>query len=531
MRLTESSVAIRPRPAWEAIDLGILLAREHRFLLMTSWAIVTLPLFTLLSVVLWDYPSLAIFLFWWLKPAYERLPLLILSQALFGSAPTLKQALKAWPATLRNQLLPSLLWRRLSLSRSFHLPVQQLENLSGTERALRINLLDLKDSWAARLLTIAGAHLECSLWIGLIILFYAFIPQQVEVDWQWMSLLDTHADLNWLEHLTNLFYALALIIWGPVYVACGFTLYLNRRTVLEAWDIELTFRRLRQRLSGSAYALLIITAMGLTFSTAPGPAWAETQSYSCPRPDMAEPETTETLPPPDTPRLTHQALTSEAARSEITTLLQQPPFKNPTIVSGWRFPESEKGLEKTAKKGSESGLISWLNGLMKFAGALASLFELLIWTAVLLLVGLLIWRYRLWLKTFVSRDARKPVHKRETPQQLFGLQVSEDSLPNDVAASAEALWSQAPREALSLLYRALLSRLLTDYRLPLKNADTEGQVLARIDQLNKPQLSAFSHSLMTHWQNLAYGHRLPPTHVQQELCSGWRDLFNARVQP
>lgn len=94
MRLTDASVAIRPRNPWEALDLGTLLAREHRVLLMSSWAIVTLPVFALLSVAFWDNPSVAILLFWWLKPIFERLPLLILSQALFGSTPTLEQALK-----------------------------------------------------------------------------------------------------------------------------------------------------------------------------------------------------------------------------------------------------------------------------------------------------------------------------------------------------------------------------------------------------------------------------------------------------
>lgn len=29
MRLTDASVAIRPRSAWEALDLGILLAHRH----------------------------------------------------------------------------------------------------------------------------------------------------------------------------------------------------------------------------------------------------------------------------------------------------------------------------------------------------------------------------------------------------------------------------------------------------------------------------------------------------------------------
>jgi len=66
----------------------------------------------------------------------------------------------------------------------------------------------------------------------------------------------------WLEHLSNAFYALVLVFWEPIYVACGFSLYLNRRTVLEAWDLELVFRRLRQRLSSAAPLLMLV--IGLT---------------------------------------------------------------------------------------------------------------------------------------------------------------------------------------------------------------------------------------------------------------------------
>mgnify|MGYP003435331320 CR=1 FL=1 len=59
MRLSDASVVFRPRPGWEAMDLGVLLSQRHRRLLMTSWAIVTLPVFALLSLLLWDSPSLA----------------------------------------------------------------------------------------------------------------------------------------------------------------------------------------------------------------------------------------------------------------------------------------------------------------------------------------------------------------------------------------------------------------------------------------------------------------------------------------
>jgi hypothetical protein len=78
---------------------------------------------------------------------------------------------------------------------------------------------------------------------------------------------------------------------------------------------------------------------------------------------------------------------------------------------------------------------------------------------------------------------------------------------------------------LGLLYRALLSRLHHGFGIPLKPSDTEGQVLHRVEQLQQEQLLAFSKNLTLHWQNIAYGHRPPPAHLQQELCDGWRGLF------
>lgn len=527
MRLTEATVELRPRTPMEAIDLGVLMAREHRTLLMSSWAIVTLPVFLLLSIVFQDQPHLAVFIFWWLKPAFERLPLLILSQALFGAAPTLRQALRAWPATLGTQLLPSLLWRRLSLSRSFVLPVQQLENLSGAQRALRVEALSRKDLRAARLLTLVGCNLEIALWMGLTVLLFALIPQQMETDWLWRSMLSAQSEPDWLDYLSNTLYALILIIWEPIYVACGFSLYLNRRTVLEAWDVELVFRRLRQRLIGSAYALLIGAALVLAPATTP--AWADATSLSCPLPETAALSADESVAAPDTPRLTNQALPSQAAQQSIKDILQQPPFRNPEPVSGWRFPNREHATGQAADGDRRGAFIEWLNGIIDSAKVIARFLEVLLWAAVIGSAGLLIWRYRSWLATFVSRRTPPPRAVRDAPSQLFGLQIGAETLPNDIAGSAERIWNTQPREALGLLYRALLSRMLTTYQLPLKSADTEGEVLQRIAELNNPTLDEFSRNLTFHWQNLAYGHRSPPASSRVDLCNGWRRLFDAEA--
>ncbi|MCP1497620.1 hypothetical protein J2Y86_002327 [Pseudomonas migulae] len=508
MRLSDATVVIRPRTTWEAMDLGVLLSQRHRRLLMTSWAIVTLPVFALLTLLLWDSPSLAAFIFWWLKPAFERLPLYILSKAMFGETPTLKQALRQWPRLLKPQLLASLTWRRLSLSRSFLLPVVQLEGLSGQARQQRLQVLLQRDGGAARWLTIIGVHLESALWIGLMVLFYLLLPPQVELDWSWQTLLSAATqDWRWLEHLTNAFYVLVLVVWEPIYVACGFSLYLNRRTILEAWDIELVFRRLRQRVSSAAVTLLL--AAFLLMPTGQN-LWA------------AEPAIA-----PDSARLLDQPLTSQASRDSIKAILDQPPFKNKETVTRYRF-----GEDKPSAETSDDGKApEWLKALFKLLdnqrfGALATLIEVLLWGAVIGAIGVLIWRYREWLQAFVSRrPALKGKVARPLPQQAFGLDLNRETLPQDIAASAESLWQSNPREALGLLYRALLSHLLHDYNMALKPADTEGQVLERVEQLQQPALLAFSKNLTGHWQNMAYGHRLPPAHLQQELCDGWRTLF------
>ena len=524
MRLTDASVAIRPRSAWEALDLGVLLARRHAGVLMACWALVTLPLFALLCLLLWRHPGWAMFLFWWLKPAYERLPLYILSHALFGDTPTIKQALKALPGLLKPQLFASLTWRRLSPTRSFDLPVLQLEGLSGAARSQRLVVLGQRDAGAATWLTVVGMHLEGALWLGLITLFYMLLPAQIEVEWSWKSLIEAATgEWLWLEHLSNLLYVLALIVWEPVYVACGFTLYLNRRTALEAWDIELVFRQLRQRLTGVAYALLLGCALLLL--QAPAPAFAAEVSSSCPLP-------VEDPIGPDAERLLKQSLTSQAAQQSIAQLLDEPPFENRESVTLWRFGEEQKAEE--IDEDTIKALIEKLFKLGEFWKSIefvALFFEVLLWAALLSLLALVIWRYRDWLSTFAGRLGLPARRKKYLPpSQLFGLEVAPETLPEDVAAEAERLWSEQPRAALGLLYRALLSRLLHDYRLPLKSAYTEAEVLRLVHTLEQQPLSQFSQVLTLHWQNLAYGHRLPPETLKPALCQDWRNLFGPGVQ-
>ena len=499
MRLTETTMAVRPRSNWEALDIGTLLARRHAFVLLAGWASITLPIFVLLSLAFWEQPGVAVLLFWWLKPLFERLPLHVLSQALFGEAPSLRQSLRAWPGLLRHQWLPSLTWRRLSMTRSFDLPVVQLEQLAGRERSRRLATLHRHSARTARWLTLVGVHLEGLFWLGLSALLLLLLPSQALQQLSWQELLLGDHDWLWLEHLSNLLYVLGLIIWEPIYVACGFSLYLNRRTRLEAWDIELSFRRLRQRLLPG----LLLAPLAFSLCLAGAPDRAQADDSPAVAPSLASPA--------DDP------LSRDAASERIQALLEQPPFHQHETVTRWRLGDEPQSP-------STGWLDHWsLGGLRPFAEQLATVVEVLFWTLLVLGVAALAWRYRQWLRVF---GWRPPANAAAAgPERLLGLEIAPQSLPDDVAGEAEQLWAEHPRAAVSLLYRALLSRLLHDYGLPLHAAHTEAEVLQCVQTLGAPELRAYTDTLTRHWLRLAYGHLPIGADARDQLCGGWRALF------
>lgn len=510
MHLTKAQAVLRPRNTWEAMDLGVLLARRHAGLLMLTWAIITLPLFAILSILFWQSPSIAALIIWWLKPAFERLPLYILSRALFADTPSLLESLKAFPKLLKPQLLASLTWRRLSLTRSFDLPVQQLEGLSGKARQQRLLTLGKHYTRAPTWLTIIGLHIEMALWLGLLALLYLLIPAQLQVDWSWQKLLESNpTDWLWAEHLSNVLYVLVLVVWEPIYVACGFTLYLNRRTELEAWDVELVFRNLARRLQSGILPLLLL---GLCLLPLHNVAWAQAS--------LAYPNTVQQdeLSPTD-PRLLKQMLSSEQAQQSIQQLTKQPPFHNEKVIEKWRFGDpSEKNDDSKASFNPPS----WLEKLLNHA---SFILQIILWTAVILLSLYLLWRYPAWRRLFKPKWRPQTRGNAAPVQQLFGLDVSSDSLADDWLNQAEKLWSSEPRAALSLLYRGLLNHLLEQHALPLSEAHTEGEVLLLMQHL-APALQQYSRQLTQHWQNLAWGHQLPKTQHFNALCQTWRQLHS-----
>lgn len=247
MDLDRLSLAVRPRTHWESVDLGFSLVRANLGAIYRPWLGIVVPVAVIVNLLCLDYLWLAALILWWLKPAYDRLLLHVLSHTVFGERPGVRDVLGALPGLLgRTGLLRALTFSRFNLARAFVLPVWQLEDLRGAALRARQKLLEKQARNAAVWHTVACANLEMVVNFGLLGLVLWMKPRSVELEfWGWVFAPDASVAS---QLVYNLFYFGAVSLIEPFYVAGGFTLYLNRRTLLEGWDIELAFRRLADRL-------------------------------------------------------------------------------------------------------------------------------------------------------------------------------------------------------------------------------------------------------------------------------------------
>ena len=256
MRLDKIAVTLRPRSAWEAIDLGYAMVQAWAKPVFLAWCAVYLPAAAIISLIFYSQPLVAAILLWWLKPAFERVVLHVLANATFGAVPTLKSTLRALPKMWWSRsLLAALTYQRvfffLFLSRTFHLPVTELEMGRGKSARQRQRVLGREGGGgAAVMLTIICAHLELVVMIAVFAVVYMLLPPGLDIEMSRQMLFDPETAKG-AQYLSNLVRVITISILEPFYVAGGFALYLHSRTVLEGWDVELAFKRMSARVEAT----------------------------------------------------------------------------------------------------------------------------------------------------------------------------------------------------------------------------------------------------------------------------------------
>ncbi len=241
MELDQIAAQLRVRNTWESIDLGFAMARQWFIPLWKLWIIIALPFFFLSAFFFHNEKNtwIGILIVWWCKPLYEPALTFWLSRTLFSEKVTLKEVLKQWFSIIKPLFISHLLWNRLNANRSFYYPVVLLEKQTGKNRIKRINVLGYGQN--AYWLTWICAIFETILFYSFHVLLFIMIPKELIDTLTYQQFLN----MDFMGILNYFFLLMAMSIIAPFYVAAGFSLYINRRTELEAWDIEIEFRKIR----------------------------------------------------------------------------------------------------------------------------------------------------------------------------------------------------------------------------------------------------------------------------------------------
>jgi len=508
MRLELLSVALRQRDPWEATDLGIALWRRHFAAILRPWLLVSLPILALLGTLGWAIDSvwLSVLLMWWLKPFFDRIPLYVLSRAVFGSVPTTRQVLRA-PELLRPGLAAWLTWRRLHPARALLLPVDLLEGVGGARRGLRASVLLRAVGAQALGMIFAFLVFELSLlfamqWIGLM-----FVPTEFLSD-SARAMFDAiyKQPPMWAQLLSLCLWWLAASVMEPIYVAAGFGLYLNRRTQLEAWDLELAFRRLAARaraLNEAALALAPLAVLCGAMACFSAPAAASDKQP---------------------PRVSPEQMAGESARAPsprfekaMEHALQDPSLSGTKTVKHWVL-RTPKDLPKDKPEEKPADWILALGSLVSAIG------EYGLWTLVAVLLLLVLWRLPKWLP-WVRRQLRAEPELPEVHEEAV---VEDAPLPDDVPGAVDALWREGRRrDALSMLYRAGVERLSGRLQVAFPPGATEADCLRRARRLEDEGARASFTAVVRTWQRAAYARQFPDDASFAALVAGWAQRFPA----
>ena len=219
----------------------------------------------------------------------------------------------------------------------------------------------------------------------------------------------------------------------------------------------------------------------------------------------------------------------EESKSVISEIMSKKPFVFIKKEKVWNFEKEEKDNTEINPD------MAWLTQLVSF---ITMLVEIALWIIPVIVIFYL-FRYRdYWLDIIQGNESNKDTS--DMPETLFGLDIRQQSLPDDIQAEAHLLWqSSLHREAVSLLYRGALAILFKQYRFDLPAGATEHDCIQQLekrtedmagslneDNLYKQTLRSREFRKLTEiWVAVAYAHRIPDDAVFNELCNNWNSHF------
>ncbi len=532
MKLESLTVELRPRSGWEAMELGSALVRRHAAAIWMPWLLLTVPIYALLCAGAWSLGNVAFawLAMWWLRPVFDRIPVYVLSRAVFGTVPTTADTLRAQAHWGWRTMLGHLTWRRFSPLRAVMLPIDLLEGGEPKLLGERRRIIGAGASGHAVQLTLMCVHFIAAVQLSLVLLLLLFVPtEKIPEFFDSTMELIAQRPPEWVVLLLVISDFIAVTIIEPFYIGGGFGLYLNRRTQLEAWDVEIAFRRMRKRIdAGALGALLLLTACWPLAAAAQDTMPPTLQSQ--PPSDDAKKAPTK---PADTPKTPEEAAAEAlklkknkkndhtgndeedaAPRRELASIFGDSTADHRAFGKAVERAYDDKELRPKrrdtiwqrrdplkAKQQRPMPALGWFGDLIAFVG------EYGLWLLFGVLVLILAFTAKRWFPWLLTMT--RPGEPEPAPIDVQAAEHAEP-LPPDIAASARRLWREGqPRRALALLYRASVEAMVARAGTHLPPGATEAECLRVARRMPEADDRTVFQQMVRVWQYAAYGQRLP----------------------
>jgi len=191
-----------------------------------------------------------------------------------------------------------------------------------------------------------------------------------------------------------------------------------------------------------------------------------------------------------------------------------------------RWTSDDEPAKKKLKPDRDSSILAWLAAFARF---ISDTSRFLLWGAIAVLVALALVSARHFINL---RSFQRRAKAEAAVSHVRDLDVRPESLPDDVGAAAWKLW-QAGRvpEALSLLYRGALSRLIHQYRVPITSSATEGECLDLARARLEPPALRYVTQVVRAWEASIYGGRALSSAMGEALCTGFGQRLDGRPAP
>ncbi len=473
MRIEAVTAELRPRSEWEAVDLGLALVRRDFRRLLGAWWLGMMPAVAAGAALWWLHPLWAVLFFWWWVPVGSRLVLFRLSRTLFGDRPGWRDLLRELPRAMTRRFAYRMLWARMSPWRPLTMAVEDLEGLRGSNYRLRCRTLMRRGDSSLVLLFFWRLGLLAWLMVALVSTVAVFLSQTAQAEWgeaieAWFG--ETSYPVPAGFAFVWLMAALVAMCLTDLFATgAGFAIYVNHRTWIEGWDVELAFRRISARLAKVAVAV-VLAFSGIDRGLAQEPEDVIGQVLSHPDFEVHEKTT-----------------------------------KEPVPWDWW-----ERLWDGFGSGGSGAG-----------AGVISSIGWVLLVCTIVLALAALVWLLVRFLHVVKPREGSRIPGAAPQARVVMGMEVTHGSLPEDVAAVALAAWHAGRRhEALALLYRGAISWMIRVPRVEIAESDTEMDCLRRVHGASLVEAGYFE-QLTQVWSRLAYARVEPGDEVVESLCARW----------